>query len=111
MESAAQTAREGRSLTGQLTAQRFLPHMKKMFRVRGGRHALTLMRGEGPQGGGEVPPEVRQPFNLIFTGPPSDLLPEGIYTLDVEDGPHFELYVIPIYTPRPDRQDYQASFN
>jgi hypothetical protein len=39
------------------------------------------------------------------------VLPEGLYTFDVENGPSFELYVMPIHTPARDRQDYQSSFN
>ena len=47
----------------------------------------------------------------IFTGPPGDVLPEGLYGFDVDNGPAFGFYVIPIYTPMRDRQDYQAVFN
>jgi hypothetical protein len=31
--------------------------------------------------------------------------------LEVEGGPSFTLYVIPVHTPARDRQDYQAAFN
>jgi hypothetical protein len=48
---------------------------------------------------------------LIFRGPAGDLLREGLYVLEVEGGPSFELYVIPVHTPARDRQDYQAAFN
>lgn len=93
-----------------LTPQHFLPLVNKVFRVRGGRHALTLVEVEVaepvPSGG---PPH--QSFNLIFSGPPHDVLPQGLYTLEVADGPQFELYVIPIYTPHRARQDYQSVFN
>jgi len=94
-------------MSEQLTAQHFLPHVNKIFRVRDGRHALTLSRVETMRAGGGP----REQFNLIFTGPPRDVLAEGLYTLDVDDGPHFELYVIPVHTPTLDRQDYQAAFN
>ena len=36
---------------------------------------------------------------------------EGLYVLEVEDGPSFMLYVIPVHTPARDRQDYQAAFS
>jgi len=95
-----------------LTAEVFLPHKGKVFRVMGGRHELTLasvdlqpVEGWNPQ---VVP---RRPFTLIFAGPPRDLLPQGMYTFDVEDGPQFDIYVIPIRTPASTRQDYQAVFN
>lgn len=99
-------------MTESLTREHFLPHVNKKFRIRGGAHAFTLARIEGPavaapaQSGG-----IREPFNLIFSGPPKDVLREGLYTVDVDDGPQFELYLIPIHTPERDRQNYQAAFN
>jgi hypothetical protein len=93
-----------------LTPKHFLPLVDKVFRVRGGRHALTLVAVEVAEPAPESEPP-RQSFNLIFSGPPGDVLRQGLYTLEVADGPHFELYVIPIYTPNPARQDYQSVFN
>jgi hypothetical protein len=96
----------------QLTPEHFRPYLNKVFRVRGGRHALTLSTVETQGHVAQAPGSVRRdPFNLIFTGPPGDLLREGLYMLDVEDGPHFELYVMPVHTPARDRQNYQAAFN
>ena len=95
-----------------LISDDFRPHVNKVFRVRGGHHALTLIRiDERRREAEELTFGPRDPFNLIFRGPPGDLLPEGLYTLDVEDGPPFELYVIPIHTAVRDRQNYQAPFN
>ena len=90
-----------------LTAEHFLPHVEKVFRVKGGHHAFTLTQVEvsGDKGG------PRQSFNLIFSGPPGDVLPEGLYTLEVADGSQFELYVIPIHTPERGKQNYQSAFN
>ena len=90
-----------------LTAEHFLPHVEKVFRVKGGRHALTLTQVEVPDAKGAP----RQTFNLIFSGPPGDVLPEGMYTLEIADGPQFELYVMPIHTPASGRQNYQSAFN
>jgi hypothetical protein len=97
-------------MSEQFSPELFLPHVDKPFRVRGGRHVLTLMKvdaamGEGAKGA------PRPPFILIFSGPPGDVLPEGLYTLEVENGPSFDLYVIPINTPLLGRQDYQTVFN
>jgi hypothetical protein len=95
-----------------LKAEHFLPHVDKIFRVKGGHLALILVRVDRPRReDGELGIGHRQPFNLIFRGPPGDLLHEGLYTLDVEDGPSFELYVIPIHTTARDCQNYQAPFN
>lgn len=87
----------------------FLPHVGKTFAVKNGRHALVLTGVEQPRVGDRG--EFRDPFLLIFRGPAGDVLPEGLYTFEVEGGPSFELYVMPIHTPARDRQDYQSSFN
>jgi hypothetical protein len=96
-------------MTEPLKAADFLPHVDKTFAVKGGRHGLVLTRVEQPRPGGRG--EFRDPFLLIFRGPPGDVLPEGLYPFEVEGGPPFELYVMPIHTPARDRQDYQSSFN
>jgi uncharacterized protein DUF6916 len=95
-----------------LTPEHFQAHVAKTFRVRGGRHGLTLTEVQVP-----ALPESqlnilpRQPFSLIFKSPPAELLPEGFYTFEVEGAPAFAFYVMPIHTPARDRQDYQAVFN
>ena len=95
-----------------LTPEHFLPHVNKVFRVRGGRHALTLTRVEmRPLADWEAKIVPRQPFNLIFSGPAGDVLRAGLYAVEVEDGPTFDLYVMPVFTPKPGHQDYQSSFN
>jgi hypothetical protein len=97
-----------------LTADTFVPHVGASFRVEGGRHVLSLSeieRLENQPGHGD--PAYR-PFTLIFSGPPSDLLAEGMHTLTPESGAGettYELYLIPVHTPTPGRQDYQAVFN
>ena len=95
-----------------LTPEHFLPHVDKTFRVKGSNRAFTLTRVEQRRmEDWEVEAGFRQPFNLIFRAPPGDVLRQGLYTLEVEGGPAFELYVIPIHTPARDRQEYQAAFN
>jgi hypothetical protein len=99
-------------MSERLTPEHFLSHVDKAFRLVGGRHVLTLTNVEIrrlEEWERKVVPY--QPFNLIFTGPPGDVLAEGLYTLEVEGGRSFELYVIPIHTPARDRQDYQSVFN
>jgi hypothetical protein len=91
-----------------LTAEDFRPHVDKIFRVQGGAHAFTLAEVATAA---SVEGISRQPFSLVFRGSPNNVLPEGVYTLEVDDGPSFELYVMPIHTPAQDRQDYQAAFN
>jgi hypothetical protein len=94
-----------------LCAKHFEPHIGKVFRFKDTRHALALDRvireNENPFRSGE-----RQPFTLIFRGPRErDVLPEGLYDCEIDGGPSFSLYVAPIHTPAPDRQEYQAVFN
>jgi hypothetical protein len=96
-------------MTEQFSPELFRPHVDKPFRVRGGRHVLTLTKVEASAEHAKGAP--RPPFSLIFSGPPGDILPEGLYTLELEGGPSFDLYVMPIHTPLLGRQDYQAAFN
>ncbi len=93
-----------------LTADTFAPHLNAAFRVEGGHHVLSLNEIERT----ELPPGHHapvQPFTLIFSGPPGDVLAEGMHTIRRDDGAAYDLYLIPIHTPQPGRQDYQAVFN
>jgi hypothetical protein len=93
-----------------LSAELFLPHAGKVLRVKGGRHALTLSHVEmHPRQEAQAMP--RQPFTLILVGPPGDVLREGLYSLELDGGPTFELYVMPIQTFAADRQEYQVAVN
>ena len=94
-----------------LTKDHFTPHVGKLVRIVGTRHALGLDHVEGD---GKIPAGwPRAPFIVVFRGPPGrdSLLPEGSYDCDVEGGPTFNLYIMPIHTPALDRQEYQAAFN
>lgn len=96
----------------EMTPEHFLPYLAKVFRVRGGRHVLTLSSVDTQQPIAHAPASIRRwPFNLIFAGQPRDVLPEGFYVLEIEGGPAVELYMMPVQTPARDRQDYQAVFN
>jgi Domain of unknown function (DUF6916) len=95
-----------------LSADQFQPHIGKDFKVKDGRHALTLRSVDLRRlEAWETALFERNPFTLIFSGPPRDVLPAGMYTLEVANGPSFELHVIPILTPVATRQDYQSIFN
>lgn len=92
-----------------VTADHFRPHMGKDFSIPGWPHPMTLSAIEtfGPTGGEAG----REPFSLIFRGPPGEVMHEGFYTLQLDDGPWFNLYIMPVETPQRDRQEYQAVFN
>jgi hypothetical protein len=53
---------------------------------------------------------MRVPFLLIFKGPKTPLLDEGIHELAAPDGEKVSLYLIPILSMG-DRQQYQSVFN
>ena len=99
-------------MTEHLHPDHFRPHLTRTFQVRGGRHGLTLTSVHTPAlSDAQRQLFAREPFSLFFEGPPADVLQEGQYAFDVEGGGAFEFYLIPIYTPARDRQDYQAVFN
>jgi hypothetical protein len=108
-DSSGMTTRNALTMSEPLKADDFLPYVGKNFAAKDGRHALVLTRVEQPRLGDRG--NFRDPFILIFRGPPGDVLPEGLYTFEVEGGPSFEFHVMPIHTPARDRQDYQAAFN
>jgi hypothetical protein len=99
-------------MTEKLTPEHFLAHVNKTVRVSGWHHTLTLARVDIRKLE-EWEREVvqRQPFMLILRGPRGDVLPEGMHTLEIEGDASFNLYVIPVMTPQPDRQNYQIVFN
>jgi hypothetical protein len=99
-------------MTEQYAPEHFRPHVGKSFRVRGGRHDLTLADVSVPVvSEAELRVRRRRPFTLIFKGPVADVLREGVYTFEIEGGSAFEFYIMPIHTLARDRQNYQAAFN
>jgi Domain of unknown function (DUF6916) len=91
-------------------AKDFEPFVGKTLTPRGQHRVLTLVSVETQTlpGWDNAPVE---PFLLTLSGPPGDVLPEGQYEVAPDGGPDFTLYIIPIHTPAPDRQDYQVVFN
>ncbi len=94
-----------------LLVDHFTPHVGKIFHFKGTRHAIALdhiTSSDAP-----LPDWIkRRPFTLIFRGPKErDVLPEGFYQCEVDGGPVYDIYVMPILSPQPDSQDYQAVFN
>jgi hypothetical protein len=99
-----------RAMPQLLTSADFAPYLGKTFRPSGQHRSLTLVSIRTPS----LPHDdsaLRQPFILIFEGPPGDILPEGLYEVAVDGGPEFSLYISPVHTIVRDRQDYQAVFN
>jgi uncharacterized protein DUF6916 len=94
-----------------LLIDHFKPHIGKIFRFKGTRYAFPLDRISSNRR--QLPKGMkRRPFILIFRGPKErEFLPEGLYECEIEDGPTYRMYVNPINTPEPDRQEYQAVFS
>ncbi|HWA63235.1 MAG TPA: hypothetical protein VG939_17800 [Caulobacteraceae bacterium] len=87
--------------------QDFEPLVGRTFHFDTG-HELALTRIET----GRQSPGFRQPFTLVFSGPPGPgYMREGTRTCRLDDGEPFALYVAPVQTHDPARQDYQAAFN
>ena len=94
----------------ELSCDDFTPHLERSFTVAGQVHTLVLVSAallEGSPGAQAA----RQPFILIFRGPPGEVLPEGMHTLEAEDRTAFTFYIMPIHTPSAKFQDYQVVFN
>lgn len=54
----------------------------------------------------------RDPFLLIWRAPKGEhYMLEGMYECEFEDGPTYSIYVLPVFTPEQEFQDYQAVFN
>lgn len=93
-----------------LQASHFTPLVGKIVQFKGTHFAFPLTEIIVDEQKREW--KHRRPFTLIFQAPKErDYLPEGQYVCEFEDGPTYEFYVSPIFTPDPDRQDYQAIFN
>jgi hypothetical protein len=101
----------GDDMNETLQIEDFKPHVGKIVRFKGTRYAIPLdhiAHEDAPPPKGTT----RKPFMLIFRGPKeTEVMPEGLYECEFEGGPTCSLHVIPIFTPRPDRQDYQSVFN
>jgi hypothetical protein len=101
--------KRGRDLMAEVvSADMFRPHIGEAVLLPGG-HKLTLVSVD--EHSAKVSGGPRAPFSLILRGVAQPIVPEGLHRLTLEDGPSFELYLIPIHTPSRDRQDYQIVFN
>jgi len=93
-----------------LTVQDCFAHLGETVTPKGQHRALTLVSVDtsGLRGNDGT---TREPFTLILCGPPDDVLPEGLYDVDLENGPDCTLYIMPIHTVARGRQNYQVVFN
>ncbi|PSJ65702.1 DUF6916 family protein [Kumtagia ephedrae] len=95
-----------------ITADHFRPHIDKDFRIPGWPHPMTLTAVEARRlEEWERNIGLREPFSLVFRGPPGTVIGEGFYTIGLEGGPSFNLHLMPVHTVQSGQQNYQAAFN
>ncbi len=98
-----------------LTVEDFAPHVGTEFLCRlqdGSAYALKLVEATpySTQGGRATAPNRRQPFSLIFLGPPEPILPQAIYPLEHAGMETLPIFIVPIGR-EPEGIEYQAVFN
>ena len=94
----------------QLTLQHFTPRLGAGFLVAGTEGlTLSLLEAKSLASKSGGPPVGREPFDLIFLGPKSPVLPQRIYTLEREGDEPLEIFIVPI-GPLEGGIGYQAIF-
>lgn len=93
-----------------LEVHHFEPLVGKNVRFKGTRYVMPLtkvIKGQKFMEGAK-----RDPFILIFRAPKErEHMPEALYECEFEDGPTYQIYVLPTHTLDREWQDYQAIFN
>jgi hypothetical protein len=97
-------------MTGLSQHQDFAPFLGRRFDLEGQRVVLHLASIDLKPGQVATGSQ-RTPFILVLHGPAGDVVPEGMFRAQIEDGPVTDLYIMPIHTLVPNRQEYQAVFN
>ena len=94
-----------------LTFGDFSGRVGETFRLEGppGVLALTLVEATD-LARRENPGPRRSPFSLVFLGPPTPLLPQGIRALEHASHGRLEIFLVPI-GPDPAGLRYEAVFN
>jgi hypothetical protein len=91
-----------------LTIAHFAAHLNERFTVGDGTTQTELALVEAsPRGGGR--PGGRQPFALLFHGPPAPILPQAMYRFEHPALPPLDIFIVPV-GPDGDRMRYEAIF-
>ncbi len=72
---------------------------------------LTAVEGRQPERAGQPDAGRAETVHPDLPRAPREVMREGFYTLQLDSGPWFNLYIMPIQTAGNDRRDYQALFN
>lgn len=96
-----------------LTLDFFRPLVGASFRILAVEGATLVLSEAEPVRlrSGPAPSHVgREPFDLIFLGPLSPLLPQMIYRMETDGVETLEIFIVPI-GPRNGQMQYQAIFS
>lgn len=74
-----------------------------------GRVAVTFVLEQATVTGQSVPDAERQPFSLVFRGPPEGVLPQGLYPLEHPELGALEIFLVP-FSRADDGVRYEAVF-
>ena len=91
-----------------LTKESFLPRLNQPFRLTAVEPPLELRLVEVEARWGKGP--TREPFSLVFLGPPEPLLAQQIYRLEHEEMGALEVFLVPIGRDAAGTR-YEAAFN
>jgi hypothetical protein len=92
-----------------LTVEQFAAHLNEAFTVihETSRTELALVEAAARRGGR---PDGRQPFALLFHGPPAPVLPQAMYRFEHSAFPPLDIFIVPV-GPAGDRMQYEAIFS
>lgn len=97
-----------------LTLDLFRPLVGRAFRVSGGGGVELRLSVAEPlptrKPASTVAAPIRAPFELIFLGPKTPVLPQMIHQMETEGVEPLEIFIVPI-GPVEDAMGYQAIFN
>jgi hypothetical protein len=102
-----------------LTLDHYVPHIGTEFRCHAGdgntyplklTEATGLGSPGGKTGGSTASPPRRQPFSLIFLGPPQPVLPQAMYPLEHPAMETEAIFIVPVGRDEEGVQ-YQAIFS
>ena len=100
-------------MLSELTVADFSPHVGQMFLAEVTGVApidLELVRATELAPASRPNPESRQPFSLLFLGPPSDhYLPQRTYRLEHAQMGDLDIFLVPL-GPIDQRMQYEAIF-
>ena len=94
-----------------LTYEQFEPFLNSVFQIKYDTHTLELEFAKCEKLKSQAANQVRrEPFSLLFLGPPRPVLPQRMYNFDFGELGSLEIFIVPI-GPDGSRMRYQAVFS